>query len=100
MAFDDLTGLIPDLFGMLADPAIMVDSLNLILKTLQDTLNGEIFGLELPLVGDLLEDNPVSNFIEDFRVDVLQPGGLPLQVLCCLFEVIGLWLFVWNPLFD
>jgi Ca2+-binding RTX toxin-like protein len=77
--FDDLTALIPDLFGMLADPSIMIDSLNLVLKTLQDTLNGQIFGLELPLIGDLLEDNPVSNFIEDFRVDVLQPFANTLR---------------------
>ncbi|HXV76086.1 MAG TPA: calcium-binding protein, partial [Candidatus Polarisedimenticolaceae bacterium] len=96
--FNDLTALIPDLFGMLADPAVMIDSLNLVLKTIQDTLNGQIFGFELPLVGDLLADNPVSNFIEDFRVDVLQPFANTLRQSNANLE--GLILLIRETFFD
>ena len=77
--WNDLTSLIPDVFSMLANPAVVVDGLNQVLKTLQDLLNGEIFGFDLPLIGNLLADNPVSNFIEDFRVDVLQPFANTLR---------------------
>ncbi len=69
--FDNLT--LPSIFSLLSDPAVIVDGLDRLLSTLQDTLNGQIFGIELPLVGDALADNPASNFIEDFRLDLLQP---------------------------
>jgi hypothetical protein len=44
-----------------------------VLKEVQGVLEGELFGFELPLIGDAMADNPVANFIEDFRLDFLQP---------------------------
>ena len=39
------------------------------LQVLQQALSGEVFGVDLPLVGDHLKDG--AKFIEDFRDDVL-----------------------------
>jgi Ca2+-binding RTX toxin-like protein len=64
---------LPSLFTLLSDPAAFIDGLNKVLKTLQDTLNGQIFGFELPFIGNALANNPVANFIENFRLDLLQP---------------------------
>ena len=64
---------IPGLFALLSDPATLVDGLDRVLGTLQDTLRGQLFGVKLPLVGDALKDNPVANLIENFRDDLLQP---------------------------
>lgn len=72
--FDGLSGLeLPSLFALLGNPSIVVDGLDRLLQTLQDAINGQIMGLELPFIGDVLKDNPVANFIEDFRDDWLKP---------------------------
>lgn len=63
----------PGIFELLADPAVVVDGLDAVLLQIQEALEGQIFGFELPFVADALKDNPVSNFIEDFRDDFLNP---------------------------
>ena len=64
---------VPSLFGLLADPAIVVDGLDVLLQNVQSALNGEVFGVELPFVGELLAENPAINMIEGFRDDWLKP---------------------------
>ncbi|HSB85601.1 MAG TPA: hypothetical protein VLD86_04800, partial [Ilumatobacteraceae bacterium] len=64
---------LPSLFTLLSDPTILVKGLNSVLKELQGILEGQLFGFELPLIGKALRDNPVATFIEDFRLDFLQP---------------------------
>jgi Ca2+-binding RTX toxin-like protein len=64
---------LPSLFSLLSDPSVMVKGLNLALKELQGVLKGELLGFKLPLLGDVLADNPAANFIEGFRLDFLQP---------------------------
>src|SRR5207249_1318791 len=63
----------PSIFALLSDPAVMIDGLDRLLLTLQDALNGQIMGAKLPFIGDLLANNPASNFIGDIRADLLQP---------------------------
>lgn len=69
----------PSLFLMLSDPAMVIGGLDRLLGSLQDALNGDIFGIELPLVGNLLANNPAANIIEDFREDFLQPLAQTLR---------------------
>jgi len=75
--FSNLT--VPSLFALLSDPAVIVDGLDRLLLTLQDGLNGQIFGAELPFVGALLANNPAANIIEDFRGDLLLPLAMTLR---------------------
>jgi len=64
---------LPSIFALLADPSMVVDGLDMFLQTLQDALQGQIFGLKLPLLGKLLANNPLSSAIGDFRTDFLKP---------------------------
>jgi hypothetical protein len=64
---------LPSLFTLLSDPSVIVKGLNSVLKEVQGVLEGELFGFQLPLIGDALANNPVATFIEDFRLDFLQP---------------------------
>ena len=50
---------------------LMVDGIDQFLETLQDILDGEVFGAPLPLVGDQLAS--AANFIADFRHDFIEP---------------------------
>jgi Ca2+-binding RTX toxin-like protein len=88
----------PDLAACIAnlnistDLSALLDGLDLILKVLQDALSGEVFGIELPLVGDGLKDG--AKFIEDFREDVLAKlrtlsNKTDTAVQQALFEVFG-----------
>ena len=63
----------PSLFALLADPSVIVDGLDSVLGEVQDLLQGQIFGVKLPLLGDLLQDNPVSNLVGQIRTQLLQP---------------------------
>ncbi len=66
----DFTNLQPlTLFGMLSNPAILVDGLDALLGTLQDGLNSEVLNVNLPFLGDAL--SPAAQFIEGFREDTL-----------------------------
>ncbi len=58
---------------LLNDPAALVDGLNKAFLFLQEALSGQILGVEIPFLGDVLADNPAAEFIEDFRDDVLTP---------------------------
>jgi Ca2+-binding RTX toxin-like protein len=95
--FQDLLTL-PDfgLIGLLRDPGTLVDGLDTLLATVQNLLNGEIFGTTLPLVGDSLA--PAGQFIEGFREAVLaevsnqieRAGGDVIEaVRVALFNVFG-----------
>ena len=64
---------LPSIFALLSDPAALVDGLNAALETLQDGLSGQVFGVKLPLLGDLLADNPAAKLIGNLRGDVLTP---------------------------
>ncbi|OLD92029.1 MAG: hypothetical protein AUG84_02425, partial [Chloroflexi bacterium 13_1_20CM_4_66_7] len=64
---------LPSLFAMLSDPSVIVDGIDHVLGAIQDVLRGQLFGTKLPLVGDALANNPVSNVINDFRVKFLKP---------------------------
>ena len=61
----------PTIFALLSDPSMVVDGLDQILLTLQETLSGQIFGVELPFIGEALRDNPAAKVIEDFRGNFL-----------------------------
>src|SRR5207253_3009866 len=37
------------------------------------TFQGQIFGFKLPLLGDVLKNNPLSQAIDDIRTNLLQP---------------------------
>jgi len=50
---------------------LMLDSLDFFLQGLQDILDGEVFGIELPLIGDQLQGG--VDFIESLRSDVMTP---------------------------
>ena len=50
---------------------LAIDGFDLFLGGLQDVLDGEIFGLPLPLIGDSLADG--ARFIEDLRQDFVEP---------------------------
>ena len=62
----DLSNL--DLFDSIL---LAVDGIDLFLDGLQSVLDGEVFGLELPLIGDGLSDG--ARFIEDLQDDVVDP---------------------------
>ncbi|MBD2360610.1 DUF4347 domain-containing protein [Anabaena minutissima FACHB-250] len=50
---------------------LMLDSLDFFLQGLQDILDGEVFGIDLPLIGNQLQSG--ADFIEKLRRDVLTP---------------------------
>ena len=92
---------LPSLFALLADPSVIVDGLDSVLGEVQDLLQGQIFGVKLPLLGDLLQDNPVSNLVGQIRTQLLQPlanllrennvgfDGLKDLIQSKLFDVFG-----------
>jgi Ca2+-binding RTX toxin-like protein len=49
----------------------MLDALDFFLSGLQDILDGKVFNIELPLIGDQLQG--AADFIDDLRRDVLGP---------------------------
>ncbi|MDH4156934.1 MAG: hypothetical protein OEW00_06620, partial [candidate division Zixibacteria bacterium] len=63
----------PALFDLLANPATLVGGLDQLLRVLQDALEGQILGVKLPFLGDVLDDNPAANFIGDLRDNILTP---------------------------
>ena len=70
---------IGDLFSLdgLADLSLfdnvllLVEGVDQFLGGLQDVLDGEVFGITLPLIGDSLSDG--ARFIEDLRTDFISP---------------------------
>ena len=64
---------LPSLFVLLADPGVVVDGLDQVFSAIQNLVQGQIFGVKLPLLGDLLANNPLSTDIGLFRTDLLQP---------------------------
>ena len=92
---------LPSLFALLADPSVVVDGLDQVFSSIQNLVQGQIFGFKLPLLGDLLANNPLSNAIGDFRTNLLQPlanllrennagiDGLVQLIQQKLYDVIG-----------
>ncbi|NEQ36297.1 MAG: hypothetical protein F6K40_08385 [Okeania sp. SIO3I5] len=68
--FPDLSGITDNLqkFSLLDKINLAVEGVDLFLAGLQNILDGEIFGLELPLIGDNLSD--ASEFIGDLRRNI------------------------------
>jgi Ca2+-binding RTX toxin-like protein len=67
----DLSDIDFDLINPFGSIPLMLDAFDLVLQTLQDLLDGEVFGLQLPLVGDQLSSG--ADFIDKLRRDVLSP---------------------------
>jgi Ca2+-binding RTX toxin-like protein len=64
---------IPGIFTLLSDPSVVVDGLDHLLGTLQDALSGQIFGVKLPFLGNVLANNPAANALGDIRDHLLKP---------------------------
>ncbi|MEM2126255.1 MAG: calcium-binding protein, partial [Candidatus Methanosuratincola sp.] len=58
-------------FNLFDNIALMIDAADLFLMGLQDILDGQVFGFSLPIVGDKLSAG--ADFIENFRLDFIQP---------------------------
>src|SRR5262249_23869997 len=69
----DFNPQLPSIFALLSDPGVLVDGIDVVLQQRQDVLNGQVFGVKLPFLGDLLKDNPVANVIGSFRANFLTP---------------------------
>ncbi len=67
----------PTLIGMLSNPEFIIDGLDSILLSIQDALDGEVYGIDMPLIGDGLA--PAGQFVADFREDVLAYLSLKLR---------------------
>ena len=59
------------LMGMLLDPEILADGLDLALQTIQDALNEQIFSIRLPFIGDGLASLPLAQFLDNLRTNLL-----------------------------
>ncbi len=89
---------LPSLFALLADPSVVVDGLDAVLQQIENVVQGQIFGVKLPLIGDALADNPVSQAIESIRANLLQPlANLLRQNNAGLDSLVG---FIQNELFS
>ena len=58
-------------FSLFDTVILAVDTFDAFLAGVQDILDGEIFGVELPLIGDKLSEG--AEFISDIRKNVVQP---------------------------
>ena len=58
-------------FDLLSSIDLVVEALDLLLDTLQDVMSGELFGIELPILGDALKDG--VDFVDDIRIGVIDP---------------------------
>jgi hypothetical protein len=67
---DDLFDIDPSDFSLIDNILLAIDGLDAFLAGLQDVLDGEVFGITLPLVGDKLSS--AAGFIEDFRTGFLE----------------------------
>ena len=61
---------LPDL-SLFDNVLLLVEGVDQFLGGLQDVLDGEVFGITLPLIGDSLSDG--ARFIEDLRADFIRP---------------------------
>lgn len=68
---DDLFDIDLSELTLMDNMLLAVDGLDSFLGGLQDVLDGEVFGVPLPLIGDKLSDG--ARFIEDFRDDFIEP---------------------------
>src|SRR5262249_41812057 len=66
--------------------------------TLQDAVNGQILGVKLPFIGDVLAGNPVAQFIGNFRDSMLEPLANTLRENNISLE--GLVGLIQDTLFD
>ena len=52
---------------------MVVGGLDSVLQEIESLVQGQIFGVKLPLIGDALANNPVSDAIDSIRTNLLQP---------------------------
>ncbi|MBN2328533.1 MAG: hypothetical protein JXR73_15420 [Candidatus Omnitrophica bacterium] len=67
----DLTGLNFDDFDLFNNLPLLIDAFDLFLDGVQDIMDGEIFGLSLPFIGDNLSG--AADFIEDLQTGIIHP---------------------------
>lgn len=74
------------LFALVTTPDILIGGVDTVLGSLEDLLDGELFGLPLPFIGDALQAQ--ANFIGDMRSDVndtltavFSSGATPISLL-------------------
>ncbi len=58
-------------FDLFSNIPLMVDAADQFLSTLQDIMDGQVFGVKLPLIGDKLQDG--ARFIENLRENFIEP---------------------------
>ena len=93
---------------LLTQLTVVIDGLDLLLKTIQDALNAKVFGASLPLVGTKLQEG--AQFIQDMRTAVIgKLKALPDQALASVQQAIfnalgpaagGLNILTLDPNFD
>ena len=71
LTLPDFSSIDPSDFNPFNSIPQMLDALDFFLQGLQDVMSGEVFGIELPFIGDQLQGG--ADFIEDLRQDVLGP---------------------------
>jgi hypothetical protein len=89
--------------GMLTNLDLLIDGLDAVLSRVQDALNGRLYGLSLPLIGDILAENPAAQFIGNLRAQLLgqvadklresgldKPAVVLQSVLASVFLSLGL----------
>jgi RTX calcium-binding nonapeptide repeat (4 copies) len=86
------------LLSLLSNPADTIDGLDRVLGELQDAVNGQILGVKLPFIGDVLAGNPVAQFIGNFRDSLLEPLANTLREHN--ISLAGLMGLVQQTLFD
>lgn len=69
--FFTFDGIDPRELSLFDNVRLAVDGFDLILGGIQDVLDGEILGIDLPLIGDSLADG--ARFIEELRDDFVEP---------------------------
>ncbi|MDT8424115.1 MAG: calcium-binding protein, partial [Desulfuromonadales bacterium] len=74
----DVTFTLPDFtdisladIGLFDSALLIVDGLDMLLEGLQDIMDGEVFGLDIPFVGNKL--SAAGGFIEDFSAQFIDP---------------------------
>jgi hypothetical protein len=63
----------PSVLELLNNPAMTVDGLDRILGFLQDAIDGQLLGIKIPFIGDVLSGNPAVQFIANLRSELLGP---------------------------
>ncbi len=82
LTYPDLTNLEDLIASQVVDMLLLESGLSRLLDTIASVLNGEIFGFDLPLIGDQLDE--AANFVQtldDELVAAIHDGGDPFDAL-------------------